>query len=221
LGAVRDRRGYGAAAGLWLEVRPETVDLSDRTVSVMVGGVEGGLFRDGETLDGRAIYRVAWPRDDGGSFTVLVRGIDDSDEVALRVAESVTPDADAVVEPPVEPGWLPAQVPADPYHLSVSESGYGVEASLSLAGGGGPTLGFRLGGIWGGPPVRPEQRRTVTVRDTSVLLYRARGSWSAHIVLDDGRNLVVDAGPGVSDEDLLRVWEQLRVLPPPDTSWMG
>lgn len=216
-----DSHGYGPVARIWMDARPEAVDLSGRTAPVMVGRVEGGLFRDGETLAGRAIYRVAWPRGDGGSFTVTVRSVDDSDEVALRVAESVAPDADAVLEPPVEPGWLPEQVPADPYHLSVFESGYGVEADLGLGGAGRPTLRFHLGGIWGGPSATPEQRRTVTVRDTSVLLYLAERSWSAHLVLDDGRNLVIDAGQGVSDEDLLRVWEQLHVLPLPDTSWMG
>jgi hypothetical protein len=218
--ALRQRRGYPVFAGISLALRPEPVDLSNRTAPVMVSGVEGGLFHLGDTRDGYAHYSVSWPRDDGAHFSVSAQGIDDSDEVALQVAQSVTPDADAVVEPPVEPGWLPAQVSADSYGLSVFEAGYGVEASLSLAGGG-PALSFHLGGIWGGPVVRPEQRRTVTVRDTSVLLYLAEHSWSAHIVLDDGRNLVIDAGQGISDEDLLRVWEQLRVLPLPDTSWMG
>lgn len=216
-----DQDRYSPAASISLSLSPEGVELSSRTAPVTVHGVEGGLFREGATLDGRPIHRVSWPAAADTFLSVHVMGIDDTDEVALRVAESVEPDGEALVEPGVEPGWIPDLVDPDPYSLVVSDSGYGVETRLSMGGECSPALSFHLGGIWAGPPVTPDQRRTETVRGTSVLLYLAEHSWSVHLVLDDGRNLVIDAGQGVSDDDLLRVWAQLRIHPAPDLRWMG
>jgi hypothetical protein len=217
-----EQDGYHWLATISLSLRPrDEVDLADPSAPVTVNGVEGGLYRDGAGLGGHHTHRVAWPVTDDTVLMVYAAGMDDSDEIALRVAESVASDGDAVVEPPVQPGWIPGGIALDPYHLSVHDSGHGVETHLSIGGGGSPHLSFSVGGIWGGPTVTPDQRRTVTSRGASVLLYRAEHSWSAHTVLDDRRNLVIDAGMGISDDDLLRVWEDLLVHPPPDTSWMG
>lgn len=198
-----------------LGVRPAgEFDPAEGAGTVTVGGATGWLLYH----HGGDQQEVLWPAGDGMVLFATARAFEDDTEVALRVAESTVRDGRAAVEPPVRLGWLPDGVDRNRYGISVSSGQYGVETSLAVGGDGGASLSIYLGGIWGGPQEAPDQRRSETIQGRSVLLYRFGHRWRAHMVVA-GRNVVLDAAMGISDDDLLRVCEELRIHPP-DTGWM-
>jgi hypothetical protein len=191
---------------------------------------------DGRVWGGATRASVGWPLPDGWFLEILVMQPDDSVGTALLIARSVVPDGVASLEFPLEFRWYPTEAPMSQFYWCSPVYGPNM---LSLAIEGVTVASVRLERGMSGLPGSPQ---AVTVRGLTGSWSRDDQSVSFALPLPDGRAISVWFGRGrvegngnfgldpsqpytgpaefpLSDEDALRVVEELWVGPEPANEW--
>jgi hypothetical protein len=194
-----------------LDVYQTTGNTTPSGTRVSINGRPGILSDEDHTTS------VTWSNRPQEQLEVMVYGVADQDNAALRVARSVRPSGGTLAQPFVF-GYLP---PGDTdLSLTVSRAATGWTAYRYA----GTPLGLRIMATWPATPPTLTGATPVTVHGRpGWYLPSGSGSDATVQVLLDGRWLVVDMLPsGSSDEaELMRIANGITVYPTVAFPWLG
>jgi hypothetical protein len=172
-----------------------------------------------------SMSRLVWKASAGEWLGVIaiIRGGNDAAAVARRVAESVVPDGATGCELFLSFGWLPEGAGGELAYEVMSMEGTW-SATLTLDGGGhGIFVDATVSEETGALP--DTERVTLRGRTGEVRMLGRKSSGQAHVAIGHGRGMVVsfqDYGShDVSQADLVRIVDELRVGPNPYLGWIN
>lgn len=197
-----------------LELMPATPeDIADQRSPVWVNGARGGL---GPGVGGPILL---WEAGGGLNLALTVGGFPDNRMTALQIARSVVPEEVSTVEVSLSFGWLP-EIGGGVLKYETRPDG----SSLGVVVDRGDVLNVvvdrqTVDGTYETEPI--------TLRGGTGQWFRSEATVMVWLTLPDGRLLQAtvqrDAAPGVylTDADVLRVIEELRIGARPDNRWIG